>query len=129
MKSHERLIANCPGGQISYRQAGDGPALLLAHGVGGNSRSFRAQLEGLADRFLVIAWDAPGYGDSALREASLDAYSNAVAEFLDYLKIQSCHMLGHSMGGVIAQGFAGLAPGRMRMTSIRVIRFRCSPGK
>lgn len=113
MKSHERLIANCPGGQISYRQAGAGPALLLMHGVGGNSRSFRAQLEGLADRFRVIAWDAPGYGESALREAGLDAYSNAVTEFLDHLKIQSSQVLGHSMGGVIAQGFAGLCPDRV----------------
>ena len=107
-----REIAECPGGRLSYRQAGAGPALLLMHGVGGNSRSFGAQLEGLADRFRVIAWDAPGYGDSALRKATLDSYSTAAIELLDALNIQSSHILGHSMGGVVAQGVAALAPDR-----------------
>ena len=113
MTGHERKIAECPGGRLSYREAGAGPALLLMHGVGGNARSFRAQLEGLAERFRVIAWDAPGYGDSALREPTLDSYSGAVIELLDSLKIQSSHILGHSMGGVVAQGVAGLANTRV----------------
>ena len=99
MPGSERKTAECPGGRISYREAGAGPALLLMHGVGGNSRSFRRQLEGVADRFRVIAWDAPGYGDSALRVPTLDSYSGAVLELLDHLKIQSSHVLGHSMGG------------------------------
>jgi pimeloyl-ACP methyl ester carboxylesterase len=109
----ERKIAECPGGRISYREKGKGPALLLMHGVGGNSRSFRAQLEGLAGTFRVIAWDAPGYGDSALREATLRSYSSAVMELLDHLNISLPHLLGHSMGGVVAQGVAAMAPGRV----------------
>ncbi|MDE0807879.1 MAG: alpha/beta hydrolase [Alphaproteobacteria bacterium] len=113
MPGSERKTAECPGGRISYREAGAGSPLLLMHGVGGNSRSFRCQLEGLADRFRVIAWDAPGYGDSALRVPTLDSYSGAVLELLDHLKIQLSHVLGHSMGGVVAQGVAGLAPDRL----------------
>jgi len=116
MTATERKIADCPGGALSYREAGasDAPVLLLMHGVGGNARSSRAQLDGVSDRFRVIAWDAPGYGESALREPSLESYSRAVLELLDALKIQSAHMLGHSMGGVVAQGAAALAPARTR---------------
>jgi pimeloyl-ACP methyl ester carboxylesterase len=113
MAGIERKTADCPGGRLSYREAGAGPALLLMHGVGGSSRSFRAQLEGLAGRFRVIAWDAPGYGDSAPREPLLDSYAEAVIELLDHLKVQSPHILGHSMGGVVAQGVAGLATTRV----------------
>jgi len=116
MSEAERGIAECPGGRLSYREAGPGtaPALLLMHGVGGNARSFRAQLEGMSERFRVIAWDAPGYGESALREPNLDSYARAVMELLDALSVQSAHMLGHSMGGVVAQGVAALAPERAR---------------
>jgi pimeloyl-ACP methyl ester carboxylesterase len=116
MTGIERGTADCAGGRLSYRAAGpqDGaPALLLMHGVGGNSRSFGKQLAGLSDRFRVIAWDAPGYGDSALREPSLARYSAAVFELLDALEIDRAHLLGHSMGGVVAQGAAGLAPDRV----------------
>jgi pimeloyl-ACP methyl ester carboxylesterase len=113
MAGIERKTAECPGGRVSYLEAGEGPALLMMHGVGGNARSFTGQLEGLANRFRVIAWDAPGYGESALRPATLDTYSRAVIELLDCLKIQLSHILGHSMGGVVAQGVAGLAPDRV----------------
>lgn len=115
MNAAERKIADCPGGRLSYREAGpaNAPVMLLMHGVGGNARSFRGQLEALSNRFRVIAWDAPGYGDSTLRDASLESYSRAALELLDALKVQSSHMLGHSMGGVVAQGVAGLAPARV----------------
>lgn len=116
MGEAERRIVDCPGGRLSYREAGPGtaPVLLLMHGVGGNARSFRPQLEGMSERFRVIAWDAPGYGESALREPSLNGYAQAVMELLDALSVQSAHMLGHSMGGVVAQGAAAMAPERAR---------------
>ena len=113
MTNIERRIAETPGGPISYRTAGAGPALLLMHGIGGNSRSWRAQLEALSDRFQVIAWDAPGYGASAAREPDLAGYAGAASELLDSLGVARTHVLGHSMGGVVAQGVAGLMPERV----------------
>ena len=50
--------------RVHYERAGSGPTLLLLHGIGSNSRSFRHQLTALCDAFDVIAWDAPGYGRS-----------------------------------------------------------------
>jgi pimeloyl-ACP methyl ester carboxylesterase len=110
----KQTIVKTPGGQISYRVMGGGPPLLLMHGIGGNSRSWRAQLETLSKFFCVIAWDAPGYGASAGRQANLNAYVQAVNDLLDALGIRQVDLLGHSMGGVIAQGLAGLNSSRVR---------------
>ncbi len=51
--------------RVTYRQAGQGPPLVLLHGGLGDSREWRQQLEGLADDFTVTAWDAPGCGGSS----------------------------------------------------------------
>src|SRR5262245_2255693 len=50
---------------IHYEAIGSGFPLLLLHGIGSNSRSWRQQLAGLSSEFTVIAWDAPGYGQSS----------------------------------------------------------------
>jgi len=78
--------------------------LLLLHGIGSNSRSFRHQSE-LADAYDVIAWDAPGYGrsDDPPHALSMAENADAAARLLDELTIERAHVLGVSMGGVIAQ--------------------------
>ena len=113
MITPELKMIETPGGAISYRESGSGPVLLLMHGIGGNSRSWRNQLETLSDHFHVIAWDAPAYGKSVERVASLEEYTSAVIEFLDALSITNVNLLGHSMGGVVAQGVAGFHPARV----------------
>ena len=59
---------------IAYERAGTGPPVALAHGFVGDARStWDSQIEGLADEFTVIAWDAPGAGGSAGRHLALRA--------------------------------------------------------
>lgn len=106
----ELKIVETRGGQVSYRENGSGPVLLLLHGIGGNSRSWQNQFAAFAKQFHVIAWDAPAYGKSAGREANLKEYANAVLEFMTALKITNFNLLGHSMGGIVAQGVAGSNP-------------------
>lgn len=113
MIKFQRKIAKVTGGQISYLEKGSGPELLLMHGIGGNASSWRAQLQGLSENYRIIAWDAPGYGNSKLRTGTLEKYVAAVVGLLDFLDIRRAHILGHSMGGVIAQGVAGYAPDRL----------------
>ena len=113
MSGVEQQLTRTAGGPISYRASGAGPALLLMHGIGGNSRSWHHQLKMLASRFRVVAWDAPGYGASGVREPTLAGYAGAVADLFDALDIGKAHVLGHSMGGLIAQGVAGLMPERV----------------
>lgn len=101
-------------GVVSYREAGSGGPLLLLHGLGGGSRSWRRQYADLSDRYRVIGWDAPGYGASSLVETTNEAYGQAAIDFLDALEIDKAFVLGHSMGGVMAARLADMAPERVR---------------
>ena len=94
------------GGQrLHYVREGSGPTLLLLHGIGSNSRSFRHQLADLSDGCLVVAWDMPGYGqsDDPPQPFSMADLADAAASLLDDLGTPSAHVLGHSFGGVVAQ--------------------------
>ena len=60
---------------FSWLEKGQGTPLVLLHGIGSAARSFSAQLDGLASRWRVIAWDAPGYGQSeAIEERRSESY-------------------------------------------------------
>lgn len=104
------------GMKIGYRRAGDGPPLVLLHGIGGNANQFRQQADGLADAYTVVAWDTPGYGrsDDPPGDWTMAEYADALAGFLDGLGIARAHLLGQSWGGVLAQAFYGRYPGRVR---------------
>lgn len=95
---------------------GSGPVLLCLHGIGSSSRSFAAQLDGLADMATVVAWDAPGYGQSPAWDVprGMDGYADEVAALLDDLGCQSADVLGMSFGGVVATRLALRHPGRVR---------------
>jgi pimeloyl-ACP methyl ester carboxylesterase len=94
-----------PTTRLHVEQAGHGPALLLLHGIGSNSRSFRHQLSGLSDAFSVMAWDAPGYGrsDDPPGSFTLEDLADEAVRVLDEHGVERAHVLGVSLGGVIAQ--------------------------
>ena len=112
--------------QISYLEAGAGPPLALLHGIGSATASFWDQLEELSARFRVVAWDAPGYGASTALGTEHHAASNyaaALDDWLDALGIPRCHLLGHSLGSLIAARFAAEHPERvMTLTLAGVAR-------
>lgn len=86
-----------------------GRPLMLLHGVGSNARSFSTLVAELAGDRRLVAWDAPGYGGSAPlahEHPTADDYSDALARLLDWLAIDTCDLLGHSMGALIAGRFA-----------------------
>ena len=98
---------------FSYREAGSGPPLVLLHGIGSAAASFRCQLHGLAARFRVVAWDAPGYSDSlplAAEHPDAGDYAAALEAWLGALGIERCHIVGHSLGTLIAARFAAEQP-------------------
>jgi pimeloyl-ACP methyl ester carboxylesterase len=89
---------------LAYRRAGRGRPLVLLHGWFCDSRVWRPQLEGLSSDFDVVAWDAPGCGESSDVPAGyrLPDYADAVAELVSALGLERPHLLGLSFGGGLA---------------------------
>ncbi|MBM3570343.1 MAG: alpha/beta fold hydrolase [Alphaproteobacteria bacterium] len=95
-------------------EQGTGPALVLLHGIGGGALGWPDQLAAWSDRYRVIAWDMPGYGRSPLPERmSWPGLADALAALLDARGIGRAVVLGHSMGGMVAQAFAARHPERV----------------
>ena len=105
---------------IAFQIAGDeGVPLVFLHGIGGDAESWRPQLDGFCGTFRAIAWDMPGYGDSApMAEMTFPALVDAVSLLLDRLSLNSVHLVGHSLGGMIAQDFARAQPERLRSLTL-----------
>jgi pimeloyl-ACP methyl ester carboxylesterase len=94
---------------IHYLIEGSGLPLVLLHGLGNNSKSWIRQLEELKKDYTVIAWDAPGYGQSSDPVPELQHFSqfaDHLKRFLDGLQLKEVYLLGHSMGSAIAIDFA-----------------------
>lgn len=105
------------GERLVYKRiAGQGPAIVLVHGVGASSSSWDAVLRLLAARGAnVIALDLPGHGESdkPRGDYSLGALASTIRDLLDYLNISSCVLVGHSLGGGIAMQFVYQFPERV----------------
>ena len=101
--------AAIPGGDISFIQAGAGVALVFLHGIGSAARSWHHQVAVFSDRFRVVAWNAPGYAGSTAprnRVPSAGDYAVALSGLLNVLEIDRCHLVGHSLGTLMAARFA-----------------------
>ena len=101
-------------GTPHHIERGAGPAVVFLHGIGGDADSWLPELEALADRCRAIAWDMPGYCDSpALPEMTFPALAGALRDLLDELDIGRAHLVGHSIGGMVALEFAARFSGRV----------------
>jgi pimeloyl-ACP methyl ester carboxylesterase len=100
---------------VAYRRAGHGPPLVLLHGFLCDSRVWRRQLDGLADAFDVIAWDAPGAGRSSDPPDGFTTHDwmRVLVAFLDTLGVARAHVLGLSWGGLLAQELWRVEPQRI----------------
>src|SRR5271170_2301774 len=91
---------------INYHREGEGPPLVLLHGVGHHWQAWRPVIERLVDEFDVIACDSPGFGRSSPLSAGIEptipAYADAFEWFLAELGLERPHVAGSSMGGAIA---------------------------
>lgn len=106
-------------GQQTWREAGQGQALVLLHGIGSGSLGWAAQLEAFAPHHRVLAWDAPGYGGSsplaAAQPLAVD-YVQALVDWLQPLHTGPMVLVGHSLGAIVAA--AAAADGRLHVRSL-----------
>ncbi|MEQ1505346.1 MAG: alpha/beta fold hydrolase [Myxococcota bacterium] len=100
--------------------AGDGDPVLLIQGVGAIGEAWRPQIDGLRDRFRLGWYDNRGIGQSGppIRATSVEALASDARAVLDALGWDRAHVVGHSLGGVIAQQLALDAPARVRTLSL-----------
>jgi pimeloyl-ACP methyl ester carboxylesterase len=93
-------------GTLAHDRLGEGPPLVLIHGLGGTRRIWHPQLAALARDREVIAVDMPGFGDSPAlppgSPATAAALGEAVAATMDELGIESADLAGNSLGGWVA---------------------------
>jgi pimeloyl-ACP methyl ester carboxylesterase len=102
------------GQDVAFRTAGDGPVLVLVHGMAGSSVTWRYVLPQLAARFKVVAPDLLGHGDSAKprTEYALGAHANLLRDLLNALGLERATLVGQSLGGGVVMQMAYQFPDR-----------------
>jgi 3-oxoadipate enol-lactonase len=115
------MVIEVDGTPFAWRERGEGPVVALFHGLGGSRISWEPQLAGLGDRWRVAAWDMPGYGLSqplAHEPYTFRALAAAAAAWIDQLGGKPAHVVGISMGGMIAQYLAAYHPQSVRSLTL-----------
>ncbi len=104
------------GERIYFESAGEGPALVLCHGAGGNHAAWFQQVPVFARTRRVVTWDQRGFGRSSARGGPNNPTraSGDLAALLDRLAIPHADVVGQSMGGWAVLGFALAEPARVR---------------
>ncbi len=102
------------GHRRAFVRAGRGPALLLIHGIGDSSHTWRRLIPDLARDFTVLAPDLLGHGgsDKPRADYSIGGYANGMRDLISVLGIDRVTVVGHSMGGGVAMQFAYQYPER-----------------
>ncbi len=110
-----RRTVSIHGHEVTYRMAGDGPVIVLIHGIAGSSTTWRGVLPALAEHYTVVAPDLLGHGHSAKPRGdySLGAYASGVRDLLAVLGLERATVIGHSLGGGVAMQFAYQFPERV----------------
>jgi 3-oxoadipate enol-lactonase len=102
--------------KVKWEKRGDGESLLLIQGLGYARWSWDPVVPGLAERYRVISFDNRGIGESDKPEGPYTARQMAgdALQVLDEAGVARAHVLGASLGGMVAQEVAAAAPERVR---------------
>ena len=116
----EQADVRVNGISLSTYAFGEGPPVLLLHGLGATKVSWMPLLEPLGERYRVIVPDLPGHGDSDKPKADYSAhyYADVVRKLMDVLGTGPAAMLGNSLGGRIALEMAVRYPKRVRALAL-----------
>lgn len=108
------ILAN--GVRLFYEETGQGDPLIFLSGLGGDHRSFSVTIKHFGTRFRTIALDArdAGRSDRATAAYTTAELADDLAAFLEAVGIASAHVVGHSLGGAVAQQLAIRYPEKVR---------------
>jgi pimeloyl-ACP methyl ester carboxylesterase len=98
-----------------YRIEGDGPVVAFIHGVGGRLDIWDPVLKEFGSGYRILRYDLRGFGESTKVKGRYEvgSYVEDFVALLDHLGIDRCHVVGFSLGGIIAQGIALVYPARV----------------
>jgi len=104
----------------AFSVSGEGPPLILVHGLGLNRHMWQWQQAALATRYTVITYDLLGHGQSAKPAGpyTMRQMTDQIGALMDHLQLQRCALAGFSLGGLIVQAFAVAHPQRVSALAI-----------
>ena len=108
------------GCRFSYQVDGSGPPVVLIQGVGVHGAGWTPQVEALRGSFECLMFDNRGMGQSQPRGVpiTVEQMAEDTASLMDHLGWESAHMVGHSLGGLVALHLALTVPRRVRSLSL-----------
>src|SRR5947209_4271953 len=108
------------GHRVAYRLAGEGPPILLIHGITSSSESWSSVAIKLAERHTVLAPDLIGHGQSAKPRGdySMGAFASGMRDLVVALGIGPATVVGHSLGGGVAMQFSYQFPERTQRLAL-----------
>lgn len=117
------------GVDIHYREIGRGPALVLLPGLGASSKMWGDPPSPLTDHFRLLMMDPRGVGGSRMdpERISLESWSGDAGALLDHLGIERAHVLGASLGAIIALDFAARHPERIETLALITAAAKSTP--
>jgi 3-oxoadipate enol-lactonase len=108
------------GAEIYYEVTGTGDPVVLLHGLGSSGRDWEPQIAELSKHYRVVSLDLPGHGRSSRPPGPyrMAGFASDVAALMSHLGIDSAHICGISLGGMVAFQLAADAPDRVRALAI-----------
>jgi len=102
------------GKELAVEVTGEGPVVVLVHGLGGTSNFYQPQVAALAERFTVVRPDMEGSGRSPVTGAlSIEGFAADLAALIDALGVESARVVGHSMATITVRTLAAEYPGKV----------------
>lgn len=101
------LFADVNGVKICYDIRGEGDPIILIHGFGAKKEFWLAQVPKISNKFKLITIDLRGAGKSDRPDIpyTMEMLAADINNLMDYLNIEKAHIIGHSLGGMIALNF------------------------
>ena len=117
MMAQESAMLQLKDGAIYYETMGKGEPVVFLHGGFGDRRMWNDQFAEFGKNYFVVRYDERGFGKS---EEPTVAYSpvSDLEMLLDHLKIDKAHLVGNSLGGILAIDFAILKPSRVKSITV-----------
>lgn len=102
-----------PAGRLYYEVAGSGPALVFAHGLGGNHLSWWQQVPYFSERYTCVTFAHRGFAPST-GEPDKDRFAEDLADLVDHLRLEDVALVAQSLGGLTCLQYTLRHPERVR---------------